>query len=127
MNLKVEFLFKKDLYYEVKRAFNNVERAQKQVPASKIEVEQALENFKIVEEGYKSNSLDYISLQKAEDDYINSLNTYIESVYNYNIALIQVEMAMHYHLIDIHHKSEHAVHYHFDCDEKEVRHRKVNK
>ena len=40
-------------------------------------------------------------------------------------------MAMHYHIVDIHHKSEHAVHYHSDelikhlnevlgCDEKEV-------
>ena len=39
-------------------------------------------------------------------------------------------MAMHYHLVDIHHKSKHAVHYHsteliehinevLDCDEAE--------
>ena len=47
------------------------------------------------------------------------------------MALIQVEMAMHYHMIDIHHKSEHAMHYHsseliehlnkvLGCDEKEI-------
>ena len=41
-----------------------------------------------------------------------------------------IEMAMHYHLVDIHHKSKHAVHYHsteliehinevLDCDEAE--------
>lgn len=124
-------LFKKDLYYEVKRAFNNVERAKKQVPTSKTAVEQALKNFKIVEGKYNSNELNYIALQQARKDYIKALNTYIESIYNYNIALIQVEMALHYHLIDIHHKSEHAVHYHFeellehlnkvlDCDEKEI-------
>ena len=40
-------------------------------------------------------------------------------------------MAMHYHIVDIHHKSEHAMHYHsqelidhlnkvLGCDEKEV-------
>ncbi len=126
------YLFKKDLYYEVKRAFNNVERAKKQVPASKTEVEQALGNLKIVESKYKTNELNYIALQQARKDYIKALDSYIESVYNYNIALIQVEMAMHYHLIDIHHKSEHAVHYHFgellehlnkvlDCNEKEVK------
>ena len=124
-------LFKKDLYYEVKRAFNNVERAKKQVPTSKTAVEQALKNFKIVEGKYNSKELNYIALQQARKDYIKALDTYIESIYNYNIALIQVEMAMHYHLIDIHHKSEHAVHYHFeellehlnkvlDCDEKEI-------
>ena len=124
-------LFKKDLYYELQRAFNNVERAKKQVPTAKTEVEQALKNLEIVENRYRANSLNYVALQDARKDYIRALDSYIESVYNYNIALIQVEMAMHYHLIDIHHKSEHAVHHHFeelldnlnkvmDCDEKET-------
>ncbi len=126
-------LFKKDLYYELQRAFNNVERAKKQVPTAKKEVEQALSNLEIVEEHYKTNELNYVALQDARKDYIRALDSYIASIYNYNIALIQVEMAMHYHLIDIHHKSEHAVHYHaeellehlnkvLDCDEKEVNH-----
>lgn len=124
-------LFKKDLYYEVQRAFNNVNRAQKQVPTARTEVVQALTNFKLVENKYKSGELDYIALQDARKNYIKSLDTYIESIYNYNIALIQVEMAMHYHLVDIHHKSEHAMHYHADelvehlnkvleCDQKEI-------
>ena len=88
-------------------------------------------NFKLVENKYKSGELDYIALQDARKNYIKSLDTYIESIYNYNIALIQVEMAMHYHLVDIHHKSEHAMHYHADelvehlnkvleCDQKEI-------
>ena len=126
-------LFKQDLYYELQRAFNNVERAKKQVPTAKKEVEQALNNLEIVEKRYKTNELNYIALQDARKDYIRALDSYIASVYNYNIALIQVEMAMHYHLIDIHHKSEHAVHYHAEellehinkalgCDEKEVKH-----
>lgn len=128
-------LFKKDLYYELKRAFNNVERAKKQVPTAKTEVEQAIYNLSVVEKKYKSNELNYVALQDARKDYIRALDSYIESVYNYNIALIQVEMAMHYHLVDIHHKSEHAVHYHsaeliehlnkaLECDEKEVKHKK---
>ena len=131
-------LFKKDLYYELQRAFNNVERAKKQVPTAKTEVEQALKNLEIVENKYKSNTLNYVALQDARKDYIRALDSYIESVYNYNIALIQVEMAMHYHLIDIHHKSEHAVHHHFeelienlnkvmDCDEKETKNIKSKK
>ena len=128
-------LFKKDLYYELQRAFNNVERAKKQVPTAKTEVEQALRNLKIVEDKYKSDVLNYVALQDARKDYIRALDSYITSIYNYNIALIQVEMAMHYHLVDIHHKSKHALHYHaeeliehlnkaLECDEKEVRHKK---
>ena len=30
------------------------------------------------------------------------------------MALIQVEMAMHCHIVDIHHKSGHAIHHHSD-------------
>lgn len=124
-------LFKKDLYYEVKRAFNNVDKAQNQIPVAKLAVEQSLENLKLVEENYKSGELNYIALQDARKDYLAALNDYIDSLYNYNIALIQVEMAMHYHIVDIHHKSDHAVHYHSDeliehlnrvlgCDEHDV-------
>ena len=67
-----------------------------------------------------------------------AVNEYIESLYNYNLSLIQVEMAMHYHLVDIHHKSEHAMQYHFaeliehlnqvlDCDENDVKKDKKKK
>lgn len=131
-------LFKKDLQYELLRAFNNVDRAKKQVPTARTEVEQSLKNLEIVEKKYRSDVLNYVALQDARKDYIRALNSYIKSVYNYNIALIQVEMAMHYHLVDIHHKSEHAMHYHsseliehlnkaLECDEKEVSRKKTSK
>ena len=124
-------LFKKDLYFEVKKALNNVDKYQNQIPTAKMEVEQSLENLHLVEEQYKSNQLNYVTLQDARKDYTNALTKYIETMYDYNVSLIQVEMAMHYHIVDIHHKSDHAVHYHSDelikhlnevlgCDEKEV-------
>ena len=123
-------LFKKDLLFEVKRALNNTDKAQRQIPTAYDTVIQAQEALKIVQEQYKSGILDYTSLQDARKDYINALDEYINSLYNYNMALIQLEMAMHYHITDIHHKSEHAVHYHSDdllkhltealeCDEHE--------
>lgn len=124
-------LFKKDLYYEIKRAFNNVEKAKNQVPLAKESVETALENLSVVEQGYIDNKLDYTALQDARNDYLKALYRYVDSIYDYNISLIQVEMAMHYHLIDIHHKSEHAVKYHaqeleehlnkvLECDRNEI-------
>ena len=131
-------LFKQDLQYEILRAFNNVDRAKKQVPTAKTEVGQALRNLEIVEKKYRSDVLNYVALQDARKDYIRALDSYIQSVYNYNIALIQVEMALHYHLVDIHHKSEHAIHYHdadlvkhlikaLECDQKDVGHKKKKK
>ena len=40
---------------------------------------------------------------------------YVDKIYDYNIALIQIEMAMHYHIVDIHHKTEHAMCYHSEA------------
>lgn len=135
-------LFKKDLYYEVKRAFNNFDKAERQIPTAQLEAEQALENLKLIEGKYRSGELNYVALQDARKDYIKAVNGYIDRIYDYNIALIQVEMAMHYHIVDIHHKSEHAMCYHSEalinhlnevlgCDEHEEgmpkRHKKIKK
>ena len=72
-------------------------------------------------------------MQNARKDYVSSMTDYVDALYNYNIALIQVEMAMHYHIVDIHHRSEHAMRYHseelinhlnkvLNCDESEEKH-----
>ena len=125
-------LFKKDLYYELKRAFNNIYKTENEIPAAKMEVIQGFENLKLIEEQYKNKDLNYVALQEARKDYIMALQNYVESLYNYNMALIQIEMAMHCHIVDIHHKSEHAMHYHsqelvdklnkaLGCDETEVK------
>lgn len=125
-------LFKKDLYFELMRALNNYDKAQKQIPTAETEVLQAYGNLNTVKEKYKTGELNYVALQTAGKDYVNSLNRYAECMYDYNISLIQIEMATHLHLADIHHKSEHAMHYHFGdlikdlnkalgCDEHETK------
>lgn len=124
-------MFKKDLFFELNRAFNNYERAEKEITATKIEVIQSFENLNTVIAQYKNDELNYVALQDARKDYIRALNNYVESLYDYNLSLIQIEMATHIHLADIHHKSEHAMKYHFhdlvedlnkalDCDEHET-------
>lgn len=131
-------LFKKNLYFEVKRAFNNVEKYEKEIPTAQTEVLQSLENFEVVEKKYVAGEVNYLALLNARRDYISAITTYIDSLYNYNTALIQVEMAMHYHIVDIHHKSEHAMQYHsteliehlnkvLGCDEHEEKKIKTRK
>ncbi len=109
-------LFKKDLYFELKRAFNNVDKAERQIPIALDVLNQAGNSLKIVKAKYigGQDDVDYTSYRDAITDYTGALSKYVTAIYDYNIALIQVEMAMHYHIIDIHHKSEHAVHYHSD-------------
>lgn len=125
-------MFKKDLYFQVKRALNDIEKARNQIPVTKLAVQNSIDNLKIVEREYSAKRLDYYALQEARKDYIDAATTYINTLFDYNKSLIEAEMAMHYHIVDIHHKSEHAVHYHFDelikhlnealgCDEKEIK------
>lgn len=131
-------LFKKDLYFEVQRAFNNIEFAADDVPYAQNTATQALENINTVEKLYQSGALNYVALQDARKDYITAMQNYITSLTFYNKSLIQVERAMHYHLVDIHHKSQHAVNEHFDeliehlnealdCEQKEQKNKKHKK
>ena len=131
-------LFKKDLYYEVQRAFNNIEFAADDVPYAQNTATQALENINTVEKLYQSGALNYVALQDARKDYITAMQNYITSLTFYNKSLIQVERAMHYHLVDIHHKSQHAVTKHpdellehlneaLDCNQKEPKNKKHRK
>ena len=131
-------LFKKDLYFEVQRAFNNLDFAEDDVPYAQNTAIQALENINTVEKMYESGVLNYVALQDARKDYITAMQNYITSLTFYNKSLIQVEEAMHYHIVDIHHKSQHAMMKHSDeliehlnealgCDEKEVKKKKRKK
>lgn len=131
-------LFKKDLYFDVQRAFNNVEFAAEDVPNAQNTAVQALENINTVEKLYQSGVLNYVALQDARKDYIIAMQNYITSLTFYNKSLIQTEKAMHYHLIDIHHKTQHAMTEHSDeliehlnealgCDAKETKRKRQRK
>ena len=131
-------LFKKDLYFEVQRAFNNLDFAEDDVPYAQNTATQALENINTVERLYASGALNYVALQDARKDYITAMQNYITSLTFYNKSLIQVEEAMHYHIVDIHHKTQHAMLEHsdeliehlneaLDCDEKEIKKKKRKK
>lgn len=125
-------LFKKNLYFKVQRALTDLHKAELEFPIAQVAASNAFNHLKIVMAEYRAGKADYIALQTARTSYQNSLNNYIDALYRYNMALISVERAMHCHIIDIHHKSEHALHYHNDeliehinkwmnCDEKEQR------
>ena len=107
-------LFKKDLYFEVQRAFNNLEFAEEDVPYAQSTATKAVENLNTVEKLYKNGALNYVALQEARKDYITAMQSYVNSLFFYNKSLIEVEEALHCHLVDIHHKSKHAITKHSD-------------
>ena len=130
-------LFKKELYFKVQRALTDLNKVELEFPISQVAAANAYDHLKIVMDEYRNNKTDYVALQSARNSYQNALNNYVNALYKYNIALINVEKSMHCHLIDIHHISEHALHYHsedliknitkwMNCDQKEQR-KKIRK
>ena len=123
-------LFKKDLYFEIQKAFNNLDFAEEDVGYAQSTAIKAIDNLNTVEKLYKEGALNYVALQEARKDYITAAQGYIISVDFYNRSLIEVEEALHYHIVDIHHKTQHAMLKHSDeliehliealnCDENE--------
>ena len=105
--------FRQDLYFEVKKAYLNVLRAEKQVKSSEDKLIAAKENFELVGEFYESGQTDYIAYQRAREDYNNSKIQYAEMLYEYNTSLANLEIAMHTHVDNLHEKAEHAMQFHY--------------
>ena len=106
-------LFKQDLYFEVKKCFLNVNKGEQQVVNVQAKVEEALENYKLADERYDKLQIDYLTLQQARTNYNEAKILYVNTLYDYNMSLANLEIAMHYHLDDLHHKARHALQYHY--------------
>lgn len=91
-------LFKRDLFFDIERRYVNVLNVEKQLPVALENVYHALENFAIADECYEKGIEDYNLLQDAREAYLNAQNLYIDTLYDYNIKLIDLENAMHYHI-----------------------------
>ncbi len=105
--------FRQDLYFEVKKAYLNVLRAEKQVLSSEEKLKQAQENFETVNSAYDAGETDYIAYQRAREDFNNTKKQYAQMLYEYNISLANLEIAMHTHVDNLHEKAEHAMQYHY--------------
>lgn len=106
-------LFKQNLYFEVKKAYINVEKNEKQIPIAQQKEQQAFENFKLAKKRYENGEADYILLQDARRNYTDAKILYVDTLYHYNVSLANLEISMHYHFDDIHHQIEHAIHFHY--------------
>lgn len=95
-------LFRRDLFFDIERCLVNLRNAEKQLPVALLNVEHSLENFAIADECYEKGIEDYNLLQDARNSYLDAQNLYIETLYDYNIKLIDLENAMHYHIDGMH-------------------------
>ena len=106
--------FKKDLYFQVRKSLNVVNKAYEQIPVAKKRLTTAVTNLEQTLANYKSGKMDQLELMYARNEYATAMDGYVDAIYYYNITLINLEISMHYHLIDIHDRTEHAIKYHED-------------
>lgn len=104
--------YKDDLYFQVRKSLNIVNKTYAQIPVAKERLKVSVDNLEQTLARYKSQKMDQLELLFARNEYASAMDGYVDAIYNYNIALINLEISMHYHLIDLHDRTEHAMKYH---------------
>ncbi len=83
-----------DIYFEVQNLYINMKQLEKQIPLLGVKVRQTLENFELADGRYAVGIGDYIQLQDAKVNYNNAQQSYVKTVYNYNVARANLEKAI---------------------------------
>ena len=81
----------KDVYFEVQNAYIDMIELEKQIPLQAVKVRQTLENYELAEGRYYVGLSDYIELQDAKVNYNNAQHSYVQTIYNYNVARANLE------------------------------------
>lgn len=83
-----------NIYFDVQTLYINMKQLEKQIPLLGVKVRQTLENFELADGRYSVGLGDYIELQDAKVKYNNAQQSYVNTVYNYNVARSNLEKAM---------------------------------
>ena len=84
-------LLEQNIYFEVQNAYINMVQIEKQSPLLAVKVQQTYENFELADGRYAVGIGDYIQLQDARVNYNNAQQSYVQTVYNYNVARANLE------------------------------------
>jgi len=89
-----EEMLKQNALLEVQEAYLSIIEAEKSIPVAEQTVKQAKENYDIAVGRYKNGVGNPIEVKDAELTYRNSELTRIKALYDYNIAVSNLERAM---------------------------------
>ncbi len=84
-------LLNQNLYFDIQSAYVNMIQLEKQIPLLETKVRQTLENLELADGRYEVGLGDYIQLQDARMNYNNAQNSYVQAIYNYNVARATLE------------------------------------
>ena len=87
-------LIKKTIYFEVQSAYINMLQLEKNIPLLQTKVKQTLENYELADARYEVGMGNFIELQDAKENYNNAQREYVQTIYRYNVALVDLKTAM---------------------------------
>ncbi len=87
-------LSKKNIHFEVKNNYINMVVLQKKIPLMAQKVQQTLENFELADGRYTVGLGNFIELQQAQTNYNNAQLSFVQAVFDYNVAKEQFQKSM---------------------------------
>jgi TolC family type I secretion outer membrane protein len=87
-------LLKQNVILEVQQAYLNLVAAADKIPTSELAQRQASENLEIANGRYAAGVGNPIEVTDAQVAYTNAKTTYIQALYDYNIAVANLERSM---------------------------------
>ncbi len=87
-------LVKQNIYFQVQKAYINMIQLEKNIPLMQTRVKQTLENYELADARYEVGLGNFIELQDAKENYNNAQRDYVQTIYNYNVALTDLKTAM---------------------------------
>ncbi len=87
-------LTKQSIFFEIQEAYVNMIQLEKNIPIMQTKVRQTLENYELADARYDVGLGNFIELQDAKENYNNAQRDYVQTIYNYNVALTELQTAM---------------------------------
>ena len=79
-------LAKSDIYWEVQENYINMRQLERKIPLMSQKVKASLENFELADGRYSVGLNNYVELQDALTNYNNAQLSYVQAVFEYNVA-----------------------------------------
>ena len=77
---------KSDIFWEVQSNWVNMRQIERRIPLMNSKVKATLENFELADGRYSVGLNNYVELQDALANYNNSQLSFVEAVFEYNVA-----------------------------------------
>lgn len=82
-----------NIYLEIKEIYLDFDKAKKRIPLTELVVKQAQERLDIASKRYKLGFSNIIEVKDAEINLVKAKLSYLENLYDYNLAIVNLEKA----------------------------------